>query len=544
MIVDDSQSHRMLVKALLTKDNKDYEVLEADSGQRVFEAIKNALPDLILLDVSMPDMSGFEVCRILRKDSVYKSLPIVFVTGAEDTESKIKALEAGGNDYIVKPVRQRQLLQVVKAHLRAKRILVVDDDKAILESLSFFLNSNSFEVVTALDGEEALAIFKGSEITIVLVDVKMPGMSGLEVIKRIKEMNEDCLVMAITGYASLGDAIQAIKLGAYDYLTKPFDVMENVVMACRRGLEQYYRIQQKKNMIETLKRLNQEVLDKSSQLELAQAQLVQSAKLAAMGELGAGVAHELNQPLMGISMYMDSIKRKLAVKADQETLDIIEKVKNQLKRMSGVVDNLRTFSRDSKPHYEELDINQPLLDGFNLLRQQMVDYGIDAQIKLGENLPKIKGDANRLQQVFINIIANAKDAVSQMEVKRDLRVLIESRLSCDGRMVEVKIEDNGPGIDPDIQSRIFDPFFTTKEEGKGTGLGLSISYGIIKDHHGCIRLNSQPGQGARFSIFFSCVKESMDWENLSFCQDCEYNREGRICDVVLEMKKGHVLNND
>ena len=104
-----------------------------------------------------------------------------------------------------------------------------------MDSLSAFLNGHGFEVITALDGEKGLAVFKDSAISIVLVDVKMPGMSGLEVIKKIKEIDEDCLVMAITGYASLGDAIQAIKLGAYDYLVKPFDVMENVVMACRRG---------------------------------------------------------------------------------------------------------------------------------------------------------------------------------------------------------------------------------------------------------------------------------------------------------------------
>jgi C4-dicarboxylate-specific signal transduction histidine kinase len=322
-------------------------------------------------------------------------------------------------------------------------------------------------------------------------------------------------------------------------LIKPFDVIENVVMTCRRGLEHHYRNQQKKNMIETLRRLNQEVLDKSCQLELTQAQLVQSAKLAAMGELGAGVAHELNQPLMGISMYMDSIKKKQAIKADPEALDIIDKVKSQLKRMSGVVDNLRTFARDTKPHYEELDINQPLQDGFNLLRQQMLDYGIDAQIKLGKNLPKVKGDANRLQQVFINIIANAKDAFSEIGGKADKRVLIESRLSCGGRMIEVSIEDNGPGMDRDTQGRVFDPFFTTKPEGKGTGLGLSISYGIIKDHHGCISLHSAPGQGARFYIFLPCAHGNRDWDDLSFCQECAHKRDGSVCDVVLEMKKEH-----
>ncbi|MCX5703590.1 MAG: response regulator [Candidatus Omnitrophica bacterium] len=502
------------------------------------------MPDLILLDVNMPDMSGFEVCRILRKDSIYKSLPIVFVTGAEDTASKIKGLEVGGNDYIIKPVRHGQLIQIAKAHLRAKRILVIDDDKAILESLSLFLSKNGFEVVTAKDGEEGLAIFKGSDINIVLVDVRLPGISGLEVLKEIKELNEDCLVIAITGRDSLGDALQAIGLGAYDYLTKPFSAIENVAMVCRRGLEHYYRNQQKKNMIETLKRLNGELLDKSSQLELAQAQLVQSAKLAAMGEFGAGVAHELNQPLTGITIYMESIKKKQAINADPEILDIIEKVKNQLKRMSGVVDNLRTFARDAKPHYEELDINQPLLDGFNLLRQQMLDHGIDAQIRLRENLPRVKGDVNRLQQVFINIIANAKDALSEMEQGADKRVLVESKLSCGGRMVEVRIEDNGPGMDKDVQTRIFDPFFTTKQEGKGTGLGLSISYGIVKDHHGCISLNSNPGKGASFSIFLPSAGNNLDWDSLSFCQECEHKREGKICDVLLEMKKGHTINKD
>ena len=157
LVVDDSQIIRALVKTSLTRDNKEYQVIEADSGKMVFEVIKNDIPDLILLDVNMPDMSGFEVCRILRKDSIYKSLPIVFVTGAEDTASKIKGLEVGGNDYIIKPVRHEQLIQIVKAHLKKKRTLVIDNDKETLENLSLFLNENGFDTPQTFSPRELLA---------------------------------------------------------------------------------------------------------------------------------------------------------------------------------------------------------------------------------------------------------------------------------------------------------------------------------------------------------------------------------------------------
>ncbi|MBF0491018.1 MAG: response regulator, partial [Candidatus Omnitrophica bacterium] len=492
LVVDDHKTNRGLIIAMMKVMSKNYEFLEAETGEGALEIIKQTTPDLILMDVMMPGMSGFEACQILRNDNQYKSIPLIFVTGATDEISKIRSMEVGGSDYITKPINIDQLNERVAIHLRARRILVIDDEPEIVAMLFGILSKKGFEVITANSGAEGLKKFKELDIHLVLCDVRMPGLSGIDILSEVKKLNSDTVFIVMTGYASMGDSIQAVRLGAYDYLTKPFENPEEVVHVCQRGFEYFNFIMARKHLITTLKRLNKEILDKSNQLEIAQAQLVQAAKLAAMGELGAGIAHEMNQPLMGITMYIQSIMKRDSVKSDDAVLDTLEKIKKQLQRMTAVVANLRTFARDTKPRYEEVSINDPLSEGFSLLRQQMIDHSIEAEIVLGENLPKVIGDSNRLQQVFINIIANAKDALDEMTEKQDKHVWVVSKLGCAHRMVEIKVTDNGPGIDQATLERIFDPFFTTKPEGKGTGLGLSITYGIIQDHHACILIDSEP----------------------------------------------------
>ena len=275
---------------------------------------------------------------------------------------------------------------------------------------------------------------------------------------------------------------------------------------------------------------------RDSKLESSQQRLLQSEKLAAIGQLGAGVAHELNQPLMGISMYLESLKKKEAVKSDPDALQIITKIKDQIMRMGGVVNNLRSFARENKPRYQSISINKPLLDGYSLLRQQMVDHGVDTAVKLQEDLPKVVGNSNQLQQVFINIIANAKDVVLEGAPEQERRVFVESRAACGGRLIEVRIEDSGKGMDEATRSRIFEAFFTTKPAGKGTGLGLSIAHEIIMAHHGYIGVISQPGKGSVFSVFLPVEGSNLNFENRDFCPECAYNKDSLTCEVVETIK--------
>jgi len=247
-------------------------------------------------------------------------------------------------------------------------------------------------------------------------------------------------------------------------------------------------------------------------LQNAQAQLIQSAKLASIGELAAGVAHELNQPLMVIRTMAQLMERAATddgLDRDKQ-MDLLQTVERNTRRMMRTIDHLRVFSRQSRKAFSSVDVNKVIEDCFLMVDQQLRIRDIEVTRKLGAMLPNVLGDANQLEQVFLNLITNARDAVKQREEERTTDqgglpskkwIEIVTRISEDDRNhIEILIKDTGGGIQPGYMGKIFDPFFTTKEIGKGTGLGLSISYGIIKDHQGEIQVAETGPEGTTFRI--------------------------------------------
>jgi len=249
-----------------------------------------------------------------------------------------------------------------------------------------------------------------------------------------------------------------------------------------------------------------EYLQKTYQdLKSTNAQLTQSAKLAAVGELAAGVAHELNQPLMVIRGYsQELLDGDSLTEWVRKDIKIIE---NQTTRMMRIIDHLRAFARQSTGTFEQVNVNTVIEDSFTLVTQQLKNHNIEIIKDFDETIPPIWGDHNRLEQVFLNLITNAKDA---MEEKGGGILTVKTRLVYDSPNtgkgkekplgVRIVFSDTGTGIPEEIIDKIFDPFFTTKEMGKGTGLGLSIGYSIIKDHGGTIRVESKVGVGTDFII--------------------------------------------
>jgi signal transduction histidine kinase len=255
-----------------------------------------------------------------------------------------------------------------------------------------------------------------------------------------------------------------------------------------------------------------------------QAQLVQSGKLSSIGELASGVAHELNQPLMVIRSNSQLIQRKLQKNElnGEELSEQITSINRNTKRMMNIIDHLRAFSRQSQKTFSPVNINQVLEDAFLMVGEQLRIRNIDVKWHLDSKLPMINGDANQLEQVFLNLITNARDAmISIVECgmeNGDLTsdstdVAFKGKLEIITRpgdkdnqqskgFVEILLRDNGGGIPADSVDKIFDPFFTTKEVGKGTGLGLSISYGIIKDHGGEIHVADTGKEGTTFRVRF------------------------------------------
>jgi two-component system, NtrC family, sensor kinase len=227
-------------------------------------------------------------------------------------------------------------------------------------------------------------------------------------------------------------------------------------------------------------------------------ELVQSEKLASLGRLAAGVAHEINNPLSGVLIYANLVLEDLD---EQSTFKSdMERIVSETTRCKNIVRELLDFARQEDGACEIADLNQIIHDGLQLLGNQAVFYNVEIELDLQKNLPQVVASAPRMSQVFLNLFLNAAEA---MEGTGSLT--ITTRYIEKDDKVRVSVGDTGVGIDPENQNKIFEPFFTTKEVGKGTGLGLSVSYRILRDCGGTIEVESEPGQGATFVIEFSTI---------------------------------------
>jgi C4-dicarboxylate-specific signal transduction histidine kinase len=239
-----------------------------------------------------------------------------------------------------------------------------------------------------------------------------------------------------------------------------------------------------------MQRREQELRDK-------QEQLVQAAKLATLGELTTGVAHELNNPLNNTALFVGNAIDLIDLDASEKGLVVRElrQAMQQIRKATDIISHLRTFGRAAPAIREPISLRQVIERALSLMREQLRLREIEIAVDLGGNDPVVVGNPIQLEQVFINLLTNARDAMAESP-RKEIRITA----SLGPTTVEIALADTGHGIPPGLEGRIFDPFFTTKEVGKGTGLGLSITYGIIKEHGGTISVRSQPGQGATFLI--------------------------------------------
>jgi histidine kinase len=248
--------------------------------------------------------------------------------------------------------------------------------------------------------------------------------------------------------------------------------------------------------------------DITERLETEQ-QLIQASKMATLGEMATGVAHELNQPLAVIktasSYFMKKVGRQEPIKTEI-LFTMAQEIDSHVDRATKIINHMRQFGRKSDQKHDEIQLNDVLRNSFEIFSQQLKVRGIDVIWELEQDLPLIMADADRLEQVFINLLINARDAIeekweSHPRPTGDKRITLRTRSR--HNRVFVEVEDTGKGIPKSIAEKIFEPFFTTKEVGKGTGLGLSISYRIVQDFGGNIRVSSREGEGALFVITFS-----------------------------------------
>jgi PAS domain S-box-containing protein len=239
------------------------------------------------------------------------------------------------------------------------------------------------------------------------------------------------------------------------------------------------------------------ILDDVTDRAELERRLMQADKLSSIGLLAAGVAHEVNTPLAVISTYAQMLAKQIS--GDEQKAPLLEKIARQTFRASEIVNSLLNFSRTSPTEFVPVDLNKVVRETLTLVEHQLAKSSVKAVLELDESIALIKGSPGKLQQVFLNLFLNARDAIESAAASGGSLTIETSRWN---GTVRVSVRDTGTGIAPENLARIFDPFFTTKGALKGTGLGLSVSYGIVREHGGDIEVFSQPGSGTQFLLTF------------------------------------------
>ncbi len=391
--------------------------------------------------------------------------------------------------------------------------------------LLLFLVGREFRTRSARNGQEALERVAEAVPDLVLTDVMMPEMSGTELCRALKANPETSAVpvVLVTSKAEGEMKVEGLELGADDYVTKPFHPRE--LMARVRSLVTQRCLRRE------LALRNEELEAALAELEQAQVQLVQSERLAAVGELAAGIAHEVNNPVnfalnavramkasvgelqelgqrlsavdwqdeakwRGQLQELQRLEQELGVAEATETLgELAGIIKEGLTRTHSLVADLRDFAAPgARGEWARVDVAKGLQSTAHLLKHVLKDRQAELQLELPPGLPPVQGDPGALNQVFLNLIKNAAESLAD----RGGSVRVDASVH-DGTL-RVRVQDDGAGMSPEVQRRLFEPFFTTKDGGRGTGLGLSICKQIVEGHRGRLEVASVAGEGTTMTV--------------------------------------------
>ena len=366
---------------------------------------------------------------------------------------------------------------------RVFRILIVDDEKGVRRALENSLKrSKQFrsEIATAEGGETALGQLELKQYDLLLSDYKMPGMNGVELLAAVREKYPKMIRILITGHHDLEIVEDATARADMDfYLKKPWDDVELSSLM-------HYALE-KKRLEDELRRYTDH-LEEEIQLRLKE--VIQAEKLASLGQLVAGIAHEINSPLTVISLYAQMLA---SIISEEKPKQYVEVIISHVNAVSRIVSGLLDFSRSSKTEKVNIDLNEVTLKVLNVIKYQLDLSQISVNSEMLLPMPLVFADPDRIQQVIMNIIINAHQAMG----KGGTISIVTERY--DEETVQLSISDNGKGIADKDRDSIFKPFFTTKSTG-GTGLGLSISKEIIDSHGGELDFESTVGEGTSFNI--------------------------------------------
>ncbi len=388
---------------------------------------------------------------------------------------------------------------VPETHQELPLLLIVDDEPDMRRYLASMLREN-YRIIEASDGISALEKATQAKPDLILLDVMLPGVTGLEVCRTLKDRADTrgIKIIILTARADEDVKIIALKHGADDFLIKPFSGLE-----VRSRIANLIRAAQLES---DLQRTNGELKQSLQQLRETEAALVQNARLSALGTMAAGLLHEIGNPLNFMGTALQLAARDPTIQADPDTADTLKDIHAGYERIHRVVTDLRGFTAPHRPEHPrpfhiESAIDHALRFTAHVQKGITITKNIDAD---GE----VYGSQSTIAQVLVNLIVNAVAAVTSVEEQRKPEITITT--VAEGGEIIVSVRDNGTGIDPKIQTQIFDPFFSTKDVGEGMGLGLAVSHRIIANHGGSLSVKSSLGEWTefRFNLPIASDKEN------------------------------------
>ncbi|WP_341524537.1 response regulator [Nostoc sp. UHCC 0302] len=506
LIVDDTPSNLEVLFDFLA--DAGFTVLVAEDGESAIARAEYAPPDMILLDILMPGMDGFETCQRLKVNEITKDIPVIFMTALAETVEKVKGLNLGAVDYITKPLQHEEVLARIELHLRLSKltkILQEQNSRLEVEICERKLKEQKIREQAALldittdaifvedlnrkirfwnQGAENLYGWKSIEAINKSVNQLLYSKQTLSQIQKIHES-------LIESGSWQGELHQLTKQG------------KEIVVASRWTL-----MRDKNEQPQSILTVNTDITEKK-QLER---QFLRAQRLESIGTLAGGIAHDLNNILTPILTSAQLLQLKLP-NTDERSQQMFKTIEINAKRGAALVKQVLHFARGVEGKRMIVQVNH-LFSEIEQIVKETFPKSIEFSVNIKPDLWAVIGDATQLHQLLMNLVVNARDAMpngGHLSISAENMLIDEHYASMNieasvGSYIVITVADTGIGMEPEIVDRIFEPFFTTKDVGKGTGLGLSTARGIIKSHGGFVNVSSKVGRGTEFKVFLSAVE--------------------------------------